>query len=62
MKEMSEEILEDLIKTLALDKENTIIEGLNGTNIYYEINNEIILNSKDRAIYMRLANLIGYLK
>lgn len=62
MKEMSEEILEDLIKTLALDKENTIIEGINGTNIYYEINNEIILDSKDRAIYMRLANLIGYLK
>lgn len=42
--------------------ENTIIEGYNGENVYYEINNEIILDTADRAIYMRLDSLKGYLK
>ena len=62
MQDITEEILEELIETLSLNKDNTIIEGFNGENVYYEINNEMIFDSKDRAIYMRLANLIGYLK
>lgn len=62
MQDITEEILEELIETLSLNKDNTIIEGFNGKNVYYEINNEMIFDSKDRAIYMRLANLIGYLK
>lgn len=62
MQDITEEILEELIETLSLNKNNTIIEGFNGENIYYEINNEMIFDSKDRAIYMRLASLIGYLK
>lgn len=62
MQDITEEILEELIKTLSLNKDNTIIEGFNGENVYYEINNEMIFDSKDRAIYMRLTNLIGYLK
>ena len=59
---ITEEILNDIIQELSLDKENTIIEGFEGENIYYEINNEIILNPVDRAIYMRLNSLKGYLK
>lgn len=59
---ITEEILNDLIQELSLDKDNTIIEGFEGENIYYEINNEIILNPVDRAIYMRLDSLKGYLK
>lgn len=59
---LTEEILNDLIQELSLDKENTIAEGFEGENIYYEINNEIILNPIDRAIYMRLDSLKGYLK
>lgn len=59
---ITEEILNDLIQELSLDKDNTIIEGFEGENIYYEINNEIILNPVDRAIYMRLNSLKGYLK
>lgn len=59
---LTEEILNDLIQELSLDKDNTIIEGFEGENIYYEINNEIILNPVDRAIYMRLNSLKGYLK
>ena len=59
---LTEEILNDLIQELSLDKDNTIIEGFEGENIYYEINNEIILNPVDRAIYMRLDSLKGYLK
>ena len=62
MQDITEEILEELIETLSLNKDNTIIEGFNGENVYYEINNEMIFDSKDRAIYMRLASLIGYLK
>ena len=62
IQDITEEILEELIETLSLNKDNTIIEGFNGKNVYYEINNEMIFDSKDRAIYMRLANLIGYLK
>lgn len=62
MQDITEEILEELIETLSLNKDNTIIEGFNGENVYYEINNEMIFDSKDRAIYIRLANLIGYLK
>lgn len=62
IQDITEEILEELIETLSLNKDNTIIEGFNGENVYYEINNEMIFDSKDRAIYMRLANLIGYLK
>lgn len=62
MQDITEEILEELIETLSLNKNNTIIEGFNGENVYYEINNEMIFDSKDRAIYMRLASLIGYLK
>ena len=48
---ITEEILNDIIQELSLDKENTIAEGFEGENIYYEINNEIILNPIDRAIY-----------
>ncbi len=59
---ITEEILNDIIQELSLDKDNTIIEGFEGENIYYEINNEIILNPVDRAIYMRLDSLKGYLK
>lgn len=59
---ITEEILNDLIQELSLDKDNTIIEGFEGENIYYEINNEIILNPVDRTIYMRLDSLKGYLK
>ena len=59
---ITEEILNDIIQELSLDKDNTIIEGFEGENIYYEINNEIILNPVDRAIYMRLNSLKGYLK
>lgn len=59
---ITEEILNDLIQELSLDKGNTVIEGFEGENIYYEINNEIILNPVDRAIYMRLNSLKGYLK
>ena len=59
---ITEEILNDIIQELSLDKENTIAEGFEGENIYYEINNEIILNPVDRAIYMRLDSLKGYLK
>lgn len=59
---ITEEILNDLIQELSLDKDNTIIEGFEGENIYYEINNEIILNPVDKAIYMRLDSLKGYLK
>lgn len=59
---ITEEILNDIIQELSLDKNNTIIEGFEGENIYYEINNEIILNPVDRAIYMRLDSLKGYLK
>ena len=59
---ITEEILNDIIQELSLDKENTIAEGFEGENIYYEINNEIILNPIDRAIYMRLDSLKGYLK
>ena len=59
---ITEEILNDIIQELSLDKENTIAEGFEGENIYYEINNEIILNPVDRAIYMRLNSLKGYLK
>ena len=59
---ITEEILNDIIQELSLDKDNTIIEGFEGENIYYEINNEIILNPVDRAIYMRLDSLRGYLK
>lgn len=59
---LTEEILNDIIQELSLDKDNTIIEGFEGENIYYEINNEIILNPVDRAIYMRLDSLKGYLK
>lgn len=60
--EITEEILNDLIKELSINKENTIIEHTEEDIVYYEINNEIILNPTDRAIYMRLASLIGYLK
>lgn len=59
---ITEEILNDLINELSLDKKNTIIEHTEEDIIYYEINNEIILNPTDRAIYMRLASLKGYLK
>ena len=59
---ITEEILNDLIQELSLDKDNTIIEGFERENIYYEINNEIILNPVDRAIYIRLDSLKGYLK
>lgn len=59
---ITEEILNDIIQELSLDKDNIIIEGFEGENIYYEINNEIILNPVDRAIYMRLNSLKGYLK
>lgn len=60
--EITEEILNDLIKELSINKENTIIDHTEEDIVYYEINNEIILNPTDRAIYMRLASLIGYLK
>lgn len=62
LNDITEELLNDLIQELSLDKENTILEGFEGENIYYEINNEIILNPVDRAIYMRLNSLKGYLK
>ena len=66
--EITDEVLNELTESLSLFDENdqaienTIIEGYNGENIYYEINNEIILDTVDRAIYMRLDSLKGYLK
>ena len=66
--EITDEVLNELTESLSLFDENdqaienTIIEGYNGENIYYEINNEIILDTADRAIYMRLDSLKGYLK
>lgn len=66
--EISDEVLNELANSLSLFDENdqvlenTIIEGYNGENIYYEINNEIVLDTADRAIYMRLNSLKGYLK
>ena len=66
--EITDEVLNELTESLSLFDENdqaienTIIEGYNGENVYYEINNEIILDTADRAIYMRLDSLKGYLK
>ena len=66
--EITDEVLNELAESLSLFDENdqaienTIIEGYNGENVYYEINNEIILDTADRAIYMRLDSLKGYLK
>ena len=66
--EITDEVLNELTESLSLFNENnqaienTIIEGYNGENVYYEINNEIILDTVDRAIYMRLDSLKGYLK
>ena len=66
--EITDEVLNELTESLSLFDENdqaienTIIEGYNGENVYYEINNEIILDTVDRAIYMRLDSLKGYLK
>ena len=66
--EITDEVLNELTESLSLFDENdqalenTIIEGYNGENIYYEINNEMILDTADRAIYMRLDSLKGYLK
>ena len=66
--EISDEVLNELANSLSLFDENdqalenTIIEGYNGENVYYEINNEIVLDTADRAIYMRLNSLKGYLK
>lgn len=61
MKELTEEILDQLIKEFHV-LDNTIEEKIEKDNIYYEINNEIILDPTDRAIYMNLARLIGYLR
>ena len=67
MNEISNALLEELSTTIAtVDKntliENLIVQGYQGDNVYYEINNEMIFDIEEHSIYMRLESLIGYLK
>lgn len=62
MKELTDEIFDQLIEEFNVLGQNSIEEKIEKDRTYYEINNEIILDPEDRAIYMNLARLIGYLK
>lgn len=61
IRELTDEILEELIEDFKI-LDNHIEQKVEKDQIYYELNNEMILDPADRAIYMNLNRLIGYLR